>query len=226
MTDNKQTPEDLLKFSNTLTIIFLVAGVFIFTMSKIYETELSGWFWFCVFFFIVGLIGSSTFQKQIKQEKKENSNFSKIKNSGYNREKFILLQKYMGGIPEFDRTGITFKLYPTPAGFDVFNTSYQKLGEIKNSEIMDVIVEDKREVEKRLSVTNIALFGVLGLAMRKSKELDVSLVVLKLNDGRFSHDGIFSFEYTKENKLYDKTLNSYKEAMNARNSIISHLKSL
>ena len=224
--EQQYTNQQLLQVSYGITIFCFVLAAVFFIGAKTSESELGSGFWFATIAFFLSTIVISSMQKKIRTAKIDDLSFSSLKSQGYNKDHFIILQKYLGGIPEFERTGITYKLYPTKFGFEAFNSRYEYLGKIDNVQIVDILIEDKKEIQKRLSVTNIALFGLLGLAMRKSKELDISLLIIKIYDGRFSHEGVFSFEYTKEDKLYNKNANSYNDALTARNKIISHLKKL
>lgn len=226
MEKKNASPEELFSFSKKIIIGSLFLMVITLFISKVNNAELSNWFWFFLVMFIIGILGYSTFKSKIQQIEIDNINFNKLKNKEYNKNNFIWIKKYFGGIHGVNKNNIPILLYPSKTGFEIFDNQYNRLGDLLNEQITDISIEDKSSVEKRLSVTNIALFGVLGLAMRKSKEYDVSLLIIKLSDGRFTHEGIFSFEYTKEEKMKDKNLNSYNEASNVRTKMINHLNSL
>jgi hypothetical protein len=183
---------------------------------------------------IAALVIIGYYLKDKNSKKAESQDLDNLRKNGVDPDKFITAGTYLGGLPEISKQVRGVKFYPTKTGFDLYITRQDAsdlnnieretriIGSIENKEIEEIIVEDKSSSEKRLSATNIALFGIAGLAMRKSDSKDISLLVIKTNDGRFKNDVVFLFQP----KLQSNNHVSLELANTAKSSIVKHLKQL
>lgn len=168
------------------------------------------------------------------RKRAQKSNLESLKQLGITPDKLIFGGSYLGGISGINQQYQSVRFWGTNEGLELYATfedhyspdepkyETKKIGIIHNKEIKGIFVEDKSTSEKRLSIGNIALFGAIGLALRKTKNKDLALLVIKVNDGRFDSDAFFSFTTLSDNKIGG----AFIRANECKSKLINHLKSL
>lgn len=69
------------------------------------------------------------------------------------------------------------------------------LGRINGSDIIDIYVEDKSTIEKRVTLGRVLLVGIFALAWQKKKKENHYYVVIEWKEGeRFTNETVFEFE--------------------------------
>ena len=82
----------------------------------------------------------------------------------------------------------------SPNSFLEFASIPAKITEINKNSIEDITIEDASTIEKRVTVTRLALTGLFAFALKKKQKNELMYVVIKWKDGKFKHDTIFEFE--------------------------------
>jgi hypothetical protein len=68
------------------------------------------------------------------------------------------------------------------------------LAKIEKTSVQDVLIEDASTIEKRLTLTRIALLGPFAWALKKKKVTEQAYLTIKWKLGKFENDTTFLFE--------------------------------
>lgn len=89
---------------------------------------------------------------------------------------------YMGGYGDTKKAGGKLTFFENQTEFEAaFGKS--KSFKIKNTEIVDVAIEGRHEVDKRVTVTRLLAVGIFAFAIKKKNEDKEAFVTIELKDG-------------------------------------------
>jgi hypothetical protein len=165
------------------------------------------WIGLIIVFALIAYLGISG----TKQNKKINEKLIEL---GYSLDSKIETGKYVAGHPDINEAIPKTSIMPKDNKLDIMLEKPMevplKKGEIENSFINNVLVEDQSTVEKRVTVGRLLLTGIFAFAWKKKKKIELAYLTIEWNDGKFDHETIFEFEGT----------GAMQNANTARNQII------
>lgn len=134
----------------------------------------------------------------IESAKKQKVNEKKFTSLGYSIDSRIYTGKYIAGHPEINDSVYRTTIYPKDGKLEIMyelpTKMPQKKGEIENSLIKNILVEDQSTVEKRVTVGRLLITGIFAFALKKKKKIELAYLIIEWNDGKFNHETIFEFE--------------------------------
>ena len=180
------------------------------------DAHIAGWFWAVIiivalFIFIGVMLSIASGASSAKSTSPE------LK-PGYKVAELINAGKYMGGHTSIDRLIERCFLLVTDTDIEIYQKEYdfeqpKYFASIPIKSISDIQIEDDSTIEKKITLGRVILVGVFALAWRKRKKHESSFVTVEWNDGKYTHNTIFSYEgkdaiqsaNTLRNKLINKT---------------------
>lgn len=164
---------------------------------------------------VIVIIGIIIFiSSGISGANKLKENYAKFTELGYSLDTKIDTGKYVGGHPDINDPLPKSSIFPKDNNLEIMLESPTEIpikkGEIENSSVKNILVEDQSTVEKRVTVGRLLMTGIFAFAWRKEKKNELAYLTIEWNDGRFDHETIFEFE----------GYGSMQKANTARNNII------
>lgn len=176
-------------------------------------------------YIIIGLLIIGWVIEHFKKVDAKSEDWQRRKDMGIDESNLISMGLYLGGLPGVEPKYRAIEFQPNATGFTVYGklkqqspvdaagTETLELTSISFHEILNLTVEDSTTMERRWSATNIALFGLAGLALQKSKKSGYVSLNISLKNGRLESQAFFAF-YGPDNM---------RDATTARDKIIEHI---
>ena len=144
------------------------------------------WYILILIIITVGIFATIKWDKARKEKQSKN---------GWVRGTGVNLIEYISGHPELNTPLKPIMAYKVSDRLELVNDlTLKKLAEIPTNSIQKIEVEDQSTLEKRISLTRVALVGVLALVWQKKKKNELAYLIIYWNDGRLEHETLFQFE--------------------------------
>lgn len=114
---------------------------------------------------------------------------------GIDMSKAVNIKKYIHGHPDIDSVKERILLHRNEKNIEIYQEmgvmKPELLGVIPTYSIKSINVEDATTVEKRLTLTRMALVGLFAFALKKKEKKNLAYLVINWNDGRFDFETFF-----------------------------------
>ena len=142
-----------------------------------------------------------------KRSKEKRSD--KIRKSG-GRDEFDC-GKYIAGLPEANTNIDNVKCGVTRSDFMLISGFGHVIGKIPRDSINDIIVEDKSNISRWITVTRMLTLGIFSLAVPKKKKNKEFCVLVDWEDETNHYNTIFEFTGLLANERANQTANSFRK---------------
>lgn len=144
--------------------------------------------WYILIITVIAAVIFAAVKWDKKRKEKQTQN-------GWVRGTGVNLIEYISGHPELNTPLKPIMAFKVSDRLELVNDlTLKKLAEIPTKSIQKIEVEDQSSFEKRISLTRVALVGVLALVWQKKKKNELAYLTIHWNDGRLEHETLFQFE--------------------------------